>query len=86
MSGIHLDRLPLQAYPPPMLPKVVADPDGVTFLPWPRPNSPFTLRHRLRAGFPSPADDYLEDKIDLNRYLAQHPAAHLPRCASRAIP
>lgn len=30
---------------------------------------------RLRAGFPSPADDYLESKIDLNKYLAEHPAA-----------
>jgi DNA polymerase V len=30
---------------------------------------------RLRAGFPSPADDYLEAKIDLNKYLVEHPAA-----------
>ena len=27
------------------------------------------------AGFPSPADDYLEDKLDLNEYLIKHPAA-----------
>jgi DNA polymerase V len=27
------------------------------------------------AGFPSPADDYLEDKLDLNQYLVQKPAA-----------
>lgn len=27
------------------------------------------------AGFPSPADDYLEGKLDLNQYLIQHPAA-----------
>ncbi len=27
------------------------------------------------AGFPSPADDYLEGKLDLNEYLIQHPAA-----------
>jgi len=33
---------------------------------------------RLRAGFPSPADDYIEEKIDLNRYLAPHPAATFP--------
>ena len=27
------------------------------------------------AGFPSPADDYLERKLDLNDYLVRHPAA-----------
>ncbi|MCE5251065.1 translesion error-prone DNA polymerase V autoproteolytic subunit [bacterium] len=27
------------------------------------------------AGFPSPADDYIEGKLDLNSYLVQHPAA-----------
>ena len=27
------------------------------------------------AGFPSPADDYLEQKLDLNRHLIQHPEA-----------
>ncbi len=27
------------------------------------------------AGFPSPADDYLEGKLDLNQYLIKHPAA-----------
>ena len=30
---------------------------------------------RLPAGFPSPADDYLEGKLDLNRHLIEHPAA-----------
>lgn len=29
----------------------------------------------VSAGFPSPADDYLEDKLDLNRYLIKHEAA-----------
>ena len=29
----------------------------------------------VAAGFPSPADDYLEDKLDLNEYLIKHPAA-----------
>lgn len=60
-----------------MHPKVRPIRDGVTFLPLARSKE---LRlplfaSRLRAGFPSPADDYLEDKIDLNRYLAEHPAA-----------
>ncbi|WLT39113.1 hypothetical protein NON20_05495 [Synechocystis sp. B12] len=26
-------------------------------------------------GFPSPAQDYLEGKLDLNQYLIKHPAA-----------
>ncbi len=29
----------------------------------------------VSAGFPSPADDYLEDKLDLNEHLIQHEAA-----------
>ncbi len=27
------------------------------------------------AGFPSPAEEYLEPKLDLNQYLVKHPAA-----------
>jgi DNA polymerase V len=27
------------------------------------------------AGFPSPADDYIEKKLDLNKHLIRHPAA-----------
>jgi len=30
---------------------------------------------RVPGGFPSPADDYLEGKLDLNQYLIKHPAA-----------
>lgn len=30
---------------------------------------------RVKAGFPSPADDYLEKKLDLNEHLIKHPAA-----------
>lgn len=30
---------------------------------------------RVRAGFPSPADDFIEGGIDLNRELVPHPAA-----------
>ena len=29
----------------------------------------------VSAGFPSPADDYIENHIDLNEYLVQHKAA-----------
>lgn len=30
---------------------------------------------KVPAGFPSPADDYLEQKLDLNEFLIKHPAA-----------
>jgi DNA polymerase V len=30
---------------------------------------------KVAAGFPSPADDYVESYLDLNRYLIHHPAA-----------
>jgi len=33
------------------------------------------MAHRVRAGFPSPAGDYVERRIDLNRELIQHPEA-----------
>ena len=29
----------------------------------------------VRAGFPSPAEDYIEGKLDLNQHLVKHPAA-----------
>jgi DNA polymerase V len=29
----------------------------------------------VKAGFPSPTDDYLEQSLDLNKYLIKHPAA-----------
>tara|TARA_Y100000588_G_C14223046_1_gene911910 strand:+ start:198 stop:725 length:528 start_codon:yes stop_codon:yes gene_type:complete len=29
----------------------------------------------VKAGFPSPADDYVETKLDLNSHLIKHPAA-----------
>jgi DNA polymerase V len=33
---------------------------------------PFVAGTDLKAGFPSPAADYLEDQIDLNKLLIQH--------------
>lgn len=30
---------------------------------------------RIKAGFPSPAEDYLDRKLDLNEYLIKHPAS-----------
>ncbi len=29
---------------------------------------------KVRAGFPSPADDYIERYLDLNEFLVRHPA------------
>ena len=31
--------------------------------------------HKVSAGFPSPATDYVEEGLDLNKYLVQHKAA-----------
>ena len=31
--------------------------------------------HSVRAGFPSPADDYIAQALDLNEHVIQHPAA-----------
>jgi len=39
-----------------------------------RRKRPFFLS-RVCAGFPSPADDYLDRGLDLNEFLIQHPAA-----------
>jgi len=33
------------------------------------------LLSRVPAGFPSPADDYIEEALDLNELLIRHPAA-----------
>ena len=38
---------------------------------WPRP----LFLVPVSAGYPSPADDYLDGKLDLNDYLIKHPAA-----------
>ena len=36
---------------------------------------PFVDNTNVKAGFPSPADDYLEEDIDLKKLLIKHPAA-----------
>lgn len=30
---------------------------------------------KVSAGFPSPAEDYISERLDLNEYLIKHPAA-----------
>lgn len=53
-----------------------SNPDGV-LSPWPNP--PVIKRplfgHKVRAGFPSPADDYVEALLDLNEHLIEHQEA-----------
>ena len=42
------------------------------------PRTELTLPYfeiRLSAGFPSPASDYVQQKLDLNEHLIKHPAA-----------
>jgi DNA polymerase V len=41
----------------------------------PPPSPQPELCHRISAGFPSPAADYVEQGLDLNTYLVQHKAA-----------
>jgi DNA polymerase V len=33
------------------------------------------MASKISAGFPSPAQDYIEGKLDLNEYMVAHPAA-----------
>lgn len=51
--------------------------DVKLFAPAPAPKSqPLPLyANPVKSGFPSPADDFLEQKLDLNEHLIRHPAA-----------
>ncbi len=52
--------------------------DNVDQIYLPESNGPMALPEvvsRISAGFPSPADDYIDKKLDLNEYLVRHPAA-----------
>lgn len=33
------------------------------------------MSQSVKAGFPTPAEDYVEDKMDLNEYIVKHPAS-----------
>ena len=46
--------------------------DGVTPALLPPPSSRPLFQHKLAAGFPSPATDYVEKGLDLNAYLIDH--------------
>ena len=41
---------------------------------------------RVSAGFPSPADDYIERRLNLEEYLVSHPAATFYLKAGRPYP
>ena len=53
--------------------------DNVAAIMTPSPNAPAVERplflSRIAAGFPSPADDHIEQRLDLNQYMIQHDAA-----------
>ena len=64
-------RLPLSLVP--AVQSLLAAPDG-TLLPSPHP-APLKrplFGHKVRAGFPSPADDFVEAWLDLNEHLIEH--------------
>lgn len=41
----------------------------------PEPSFQPLFEHKVAAGFPSPASDYIEDALDLNEFLVRHKAA-----------
>lgn len=57
-----------------MLDTTFADPLGPALIDAPPHSSPAAGVH-ARLGFPSPAEDFLDDGIDLHRHLVRNPAA-----------
>ena len=55
----------------------IADAPGVILFPAPelKPLALSLFNSKVAAGFPSPADDYIEKTLDLNELLVQKPAA-----------
>ena len=50
-----------------------------------KPKLPFYV-HKVGAGFPSPATDYIEDDIDLNSYLIKNsPATFIIRVQGKSM-
>ena len=67
-------RLPVSLVP--TVQALLASRDNPAGVLSPRPDAP-TLKlpkfgHKVRAGFPSPADDYVEAWLDLNEHLIEH--------------
>lgn len=67
-------RLPVRLVP--AVQAIMEVPPGVML---PSPGAPVIrlpkFGHRVRAGFPSPADDYVESLLDLNEHLIDHKEA-----------
>ena len=57
----------------PRAPTLVQTPSPLSLLTEPYRTPLFV--HKVSAGFPSPATDYVEEGLDLNKYLVQHKAA-----------
>jgi DNA polymerase V len=73
-EGSKVIRLPLSLVP--SVESLLAAPHGARV---PSPSTtPLSLPkfgHRVKAGFPSPADDYIEAWLDLNEHLIEHKEA-----------
>ena len=69
--GLPFSILPLRRQLP--LPSSLIEVFGVASDP--RPLALPLFASRVPAGFPSPADDYIDQKLDLNTHLIEHPAA-----------
>ncbi|MGB3544790.1 LexA family protein [Rubrivirga sp.] len=50
-----------------------------------KPASRPLLLTRIPAGFPSPADDYVEQLLDLNEYVGLSPDVYLFRCSGDSM-
>ena len=60
----HIKASPSAQFPPWLRPAQLAPQSPPQTIP--------RMSHSVRAGFPSPADDYVEKRIDLNEELIQH--------------
>ena len=67
---MHKTKILAPDDPLPKHPGLMGMPDPVA------PTAPLVLyASRVPAGFPSPADDYIDQRLDLNDHLIEHPAA-----------
>lgn len=60
----HMKATSSAHFPPYLEPFLLAQQPALQFIP--------RMSYSVRAGFPSPADDYVEKRIDLNEELIQH--------------
>lgn len=81
-SGYKLYKNPVIPAVHPMLQLISQPPQALTLvqtpevlIPAPELYCTLVFVHKVSAGFPSPATDYVEEGLDLNKYLIQHQAA-----------